>query len=97
MGPAPVSTDEGSKQYYENFVDASINLNWLFLFSLKSDLYNCVIKFNPMAENQCGHKIREFQSDNAKEFLKFMPMLLSYGIVHRLACPHTHQQIGKVE
>lgn len=63
----------------------------------KSDLFDCFKKYKTTIDNLCGLKIKEFQSDNALEFLKLTPYIESHGIVHKRAFPHTRQSIGRVE
>jgi len=41
--------------------------------------------------------IKSLQSDNTKEFLSLIKMLRSFGITHRLTCPHTQQQNDSIE
>lgn len=95
-GPAPIDSSEGYR-YYINFVDASTSYNWMFLMKRKSEAEDCFMQFQKLVERQYEYKIKAVQSDNAKEFLKLSTYLRNNGIVHRLSCPHTHPQMGKVE
>jgi len=95
-GPAPTSSIERYK-YYLNFVDAYTNFNWLYLLRSKAEVYECFLKFRVMAEKQCGYSLKALQTDNAKEFLRLTEVLNKAGSLHRLCCPHTHPQMGKVE
>jgi len=95
-GPAPCESTEGYR-YYINFVDANRSFNWLFLMKKKSEVEDCFYQFQRLVERQYDRKIKAIQSDNAKEFLELSTYLRENGIVHRLSCPHTHPQMGKVE
>lgn len=57
---------------------------------------DCFKSFKKLVEKQYSRAIKSVQTDNAKEFLKLTTNLRDEGIVHRLSCPHTHPQMGKV-
>ena len=50
-----------------------------------------------MVELQLNTKIKSIQSDWGGEYKPFSRLLASFGISHRLTCPHTHHQNGVVE
>lgn len=52
-------------------------------------------KFKP--KKQLGKKIKSLQTDGGGEFQAFTIFLKEHGIIHRLSCPHTHHQNGRVE
>lgn len=58
---------------------------------------DCLVKFELLAERQTKHLLKMIQTDNAKEFIHMWKWLEPFGTVHYLSCPHTHQQMGKVE
>ena len=95
-GPAHEYSIDGH-QYYISFVDACSKFTWLYLMHAKSQALDIFLKFKLLVENQLGHKIKNIQSDNAREFISFDKTLALFGIHHRYTCPHTHQQNGVVE
>lgn len=50
-----------------------------------------------MVELQLGTKIKAVQSDWGGEFRAFTTLLQQCGIIHRIICPHTHEQNGLIE
>jgi len=50
-----------------------------------------------MFELQCGHPIKQLQTDNTLEFKKLSKHLSTLGIQHRFSVPYSHQQMGSVE
>ena len=55
------------------------------------------MQFKNLVELQHGKKLKAIQTDNAKEFLTFTKFLQNHGVIHRLSCPHTHEQNGSAE
>ena len=53
--------------------------------------------FKLSVELQLNTKIESVQSNWGGEYKPFSALLASYGILHRLICPHTHHQNGVVE
>ena len=53
--------------------------------------------FKSMVELQLNLKIKSVQSDWGGEYRPFSTLLASFGLSHRLTCPHTHHQNGVVE
>jgi len=64
------------------------------LLQYKSQAFNAFMQFKSMFKLQFGLKIKSFQSNNAKEFLKLTPYLTQHGIFHHLTCPYAHEQNG---
>ena len=95
-GPAHEYSIDGH-QYYISFVDACSKFTWLYLMHAKSQALDIFLKFKLLIENQLGHKIKNIQSDNAREFISFDKTLALFGIHHRYTFPYTHQQNGIVE
>ena len=60
-------------------------------------LINCFLKFKTLVETQFDNKIKCLQTDWGGEFRSLKPFLDKLGIVHRLSCPYTPQQNGRVE
>lgn len=61
----------------------------------KSKVYQNFIWFKALARNQCGTKIKQFQTDNGHEFLCLGPLLQC--IVHRRSYQYSHQSMGMVK
>ena len=67
-------------------------------FLLKPKLKLCL--FSKLSSYQLNFnftQIKSVQSDWGGEYRPFSAFLASYGISHRLICPHTHHQNGVVE
>ena len=54
-------------------------------------------KFRTLVERQFNTKIKSIQFDWGGEFHSMSPILSNLGSSHRISCPHTHEQQGKVE
>ena len=97
-GPSPV-TSVASYRYYVSFVDDYSRFTWLYPLRSKSDFYGVFESFIALMETQFSTKIKAFQSDGGTEFLnnKVKALLQKHGILHRISCPYTPQQNGRVE
>jgi transposase InsO family protein len=80
-----------SCKFYVLFVDDYSQFTWLYSILNKSDVYQCFVKFKLLAENLFSTKIKQFQSDNGREYtsIQFKQFLTQHGIFHRLTCQHT--------
>ena len=79
-----------------SFIDAFSRYTGYFL--LKPKLKLCL--FSKLSSYQLNFnytQIKGVQSDWGGEYRPFSALLASYGISHRLICPHTHHQNGVVE
>jgi hypothetical protein len=70
---------------------------WLFPISHKNDALPIFTQFQKYVERYFNLKIKSVQSDWGGEFRSLNKFFENCGIVHRVACPHTHQQNGAVE
>lgn len=97
-GPSPYPSIKGSL-YYIVFLDDYSKYSWVYPLKLRSDVFDCFIKFQKLVENMFSRTIKSLQSDGAKEFLSscFQSHLSLCGIFHRLSCPHTPKQNGASE
>ncbi|KAM6582045.1 hypothetical protein CsatB_009047 [Cannabis sativa] len=95
-GPAPMVSSNGYR-YYISFVDAYSRYTWLYLLRTKDEALPTFIKFKTQIELQLNHKIKALQSDWGGEFRAFTSLVESCGIIHRVSCPHSHEQNGVVE
>jgi histone deacetylase 1/2 len=55
------------------------------------------IQFQTHVERLLNHKIIHVQSDWGGEYQNLNTFFQKLGIVHRVSCPHTHQQNGNAE
>jgi hypothetical protein len=55
------------------------------------------LKFQLMVERLLNAKIKSVQTDWGGEYRNLNKYFWSVGILHRVSCPHTHQQQGCVE
>jgi hypothetical protein len=58
---------------------------------------NVFIKFKLYVECFFEFKIKSMQSNWRGKYRPLNKLLLSHGILHRISCPHTHQQNGAIE
>jgi hypothetical protein len=64
---------------------------------LKSDVETIFYQFQALVEKQFNQTIKAIQTDWGDEFHHLNVYFKNHGIIHRIACPHTHQQNGSVE
>ena len=97
-GPSPV-TSVDSYRYYVTFVDDFSRFTWLYPLKAKSDFVDVFEIFIAFVETQFSSKIKVFQTDGGTEFLnnRVKGLLHKHGIFHRISCPYTPQQNGRVE
>ncbi len=63
----------------------------------KSDAFNIFLQFQKYVERFFNSKIKYVQSDWGGEYRSISTFFQQCGIVHRVSCPHTHQQQGSIE
>jgi hypothetical protein len=95
-GPSPAISTSGSR-YYLIFVDDYSKFVWFFPLKLKSDVEPIFYQFQALVEKQFNRTIKAIQTDWGGEFRRLNVYFKNHGIIHRIACPHTHQQNGSVE
>jgi histone deacetylase 1/2 len=93
----PAQTSVSGHNYYVSFVDAYSRFTWLYLLKRKNDVFDIFLKFQAHVERLLGHKILRVQSDWGGEYIKLNAFFDKLGIMHRVSCPHTHQQNGTAE
>jgi hypothetical protein len=96
MGPSPTESIRRNK-YYLSIIDDFSKFIWLFPLNAKSQVACTFINFQTQIERYFDCKIKSVQTDFGGEFQALKSHLLTSGIVHRLSCPHTHEQNGSVE
>ncbi|KAJ0017847.1 hypothetical protein Pint_11186 [Pistacia integerrima] len=92
-GPSPTESVHGNK-YYLSIIDDFSKFIWLFPLDAKSKVAQTFINFQLQIERYFDCKIKSVQTDFGGEFQALKPHLLKPGIIHRLSCPHTHEQSG---
>ena len=90
-GPSPILSINGNR-YYISFIDAYSRFTWLFPIQNKSDVKYVFISFQTMVNRLFSRKIKSVQLDWGGEYRSLHTYFKSIGIIHRLSCPHTHQQ-----
>lgn len=95
-GLPPVPSTDGHR-YFVIFLDVYSKFLWYFPLQLKSDVFPIFIQFQKMVERQFSTKIKQVQTDWGGEYRTLPKFFNEIGIVHRLPCPHTHEQNGKIE
>lgn len=78
-------------------MDAFSKYSWLYPIPLKSDVSRIFLKFQSYVERYFNTKIKAVQSDWGGEYRSLHKTFQDQGIVHRISCPHTHQQNGAIE
>ena len=95
-GPTPVVGTNGAR-YFVLFVDDHTRFSWLYLLASKDQAISAFLQFKVMIETQFDTKVRMLQTDWGGEFQAFTNTLCKFGILHRVSCPSTSQQNGRVE
>ncbi|KAJ9557137.1 hypothetical protein OSB04_011751 [Centaurea solstitialis] len=97
-GPSPVISVDGYS-YYVAFVDDYSRFTWLYPLKTKSGFYSVLTAFIKFVETQFSQKIKVFQSDGGTEFVNnhVRKIFEENGTLHRISCPYTPQQNGRVK
>jgi len=95
-GPSPTISINGNR-FYVSFVDAFSRFTWVYPIQSKSDVMQVFLNFQSMVERLLNAKIKSVQTDWGGEYRNLHKYFQSVGILHRVSCPHTHQQQGCVE
>lgn len=97
-GPMPVESI-GGHRYFVSFIDDYSKKVFLYPIKLKSEVYDKMVHFKNLVENQLGKKIKAVKSDNGTEFVnkQMEELFTKSGIIHQKTIPYTPQQNGVVE
>lgn len=95
-GPSPTLSNNKNR-YYVLFVDDYSKFIWVFPIQSKANVFSIFVEFHAHVERLLSCKLKAIQTDGGGEFRALAPYLSTHGILHRLACPYTHQQQGTVE
>ena len=90
----PTKTSVSGHDYYVSFIDAYSHFTWIYLLKRKSDVFDIFLQFQTYVEHLLNHKILHVQTDWGGEYRNLNSFFQKYGIIHHVACPHTHQQNG---
>ncbi|MBW0556077.1 hypothetical protein O181_095792 [Austropuccinia psidii MF-1] len=92
-GPINLTT-RGGNQYIFQIIDGHSCMRFTYPMKSKSDCYHHFYKFQKMAENQTGQKIKAVVSDNGGEFInkEFLRIFEENGIIHLPTALYTPQQ-----
>lgn len=71
----------------------------MYLLKSKSEVSHVFLIFYTMIKTQFGVRIKQFRSDNARDFfnLSLSDFFQQKGIIHESCCPYTPQQNGVAE
>lgn len=95
-GPSPYFSMNGNR-YFLLFVDDCTKFVWIYFLSHKSQVFDAFVQFRTMIHTQFNCLIRSLQTDWGGEYRNVSNFLKTHGILHRVSCPHTHEQNGAVE
>ena len=86
-------------RYVLTFIDDFSRFTWVFFLKLKSEVFECLIEFKALAENESGCKIKILHTDNGGEYVnKYVQQLcIDAGIQLQHTVPYTPQQNGVAE
>lgn len=89
----------GGHRYFVSFIDDYSKKVFLYPMKMKNKVYQKLLEFKNLIENQLNRKIKAFRSDNGTEFVnkQIQELFESNGIVHQKSIPYTPQQNGVVE
>ena len=97
-GPMRVDSEGGSR-FYITFTDDCSGWCEVYFLKSKSEVFKAFREYKNLVEKQTGCKIKNFQSDNGREYCQnqFDEFLKAEGIRRRLTAPYTPQQNGVAE
>ena len=93
------TTSIGGSRYFLTFIDDFLRKVWLYTLKTKGECLEKFKEFKALAENQSGHTIKAFRSDNGGEFISkaFRRFLKKHGIERQPSIPYTPEQNGVAE
>lgn len=95
-GPSPIFSLNGLR-YFVLFIDNCTKFIWIYFLSHKSQVFATFLKFRTMVKTQFSCDIKSLQTDWGGEYHNVSAFLNTHGVIHRVTCPHTHEQNGVVE
>ncbi|GJU90917.1 putative RNA-directed DNA polymerase [Tanacetum coccineum] len=96
--PYKVQSREGYK-YFLTIVDDFSRSVWVFLLREKDEVYQNIVTFYNLIDNQFNKSLKIFKSDNGTGFINqsMDKFYREKGILHQTSCPYTPQQNGVAE
>jgi transposase InsO family protein len=93
MGPFPQPSISKAR-YVLTFIDDFSRFTWVFVLKLISEVFECLIEFKALAENESGCKIKILCTNNGGEYVnKYVQKLcIDAGIQLQHTVPYTPQQ-----
>lgn len=81
------------------FIDDYSRYIFTYFLKQKSEAFDTFLQFIAMAEKQTGKTLKQFRSDNGKEYMnsKFKTYFQNRGILHQTTVSYTPQQNGIAE
>lgn len=91
-GPSKVN-HLGGHRWFLLLVDEHTRLCWVYLMKSKSKTIPIIKQFHTLIKNQFQTSIKQFHSDNGKEFVntELHQFFSSHGIIHTSSCIYTPQ------
>jgi transposase InsO family protein len=98
MGPFPQPSISKAR-YVLTFIDDFSRFTWVFVLKLKSEVFECLIEFKELVENESGCNIKILHIDNGGEYVKkyLQQLCIDASIQLQHTVPYTPQQNGVVE
>lgn len=84
-GPSPCTSIKGYR-YYIVFIDDFSKYYWLYPMVLRSEAYDCFVKFKSLAENLLSCKMKSLQSDGGGEFISHRFQSFLSNMVFFIGC-----------
>jgi hypothetical protein len=76
------------------FVDDYTRYTWIYFLKNKSEVHSIFLQFESMISCQVNQQIKAFHSGWGGEYQCLNLHFKTMGIIHRIACPYTHDQNG---
>lgn len=92
-GTAPLLSNLGYS-YFLLFIDDFTRFTWIYFLKNKSQVFSMFQEFESLVSRQFNSKIKNFHSDWGGKYKKFNTYFKQNGIIHRIACPYTHEHNG---
>jgi histone deacetylase 1/2 len=77
-----------------SFIDGYSKFTWIYLLKYKYEVFHKFQEFQTLVERLFN---RAMQTDWGGEYQKLNSFFNKIGIIHRVSCPHAHQQNGAAE
>lgn len=94
---SPIVSNIDAKYFFLLTIDDCIKCIWLFFKKTKDDIQTYFTRYMNMIERNFEVKIKVVQSDSGKEFSFFIITLGALEVTHRITCPHSPTQNGRMK